>query len=126
MADHQLAFPTITVCSHPGLKAGNLSDSDKAYVEKRLSPMKTFPQMWSVWSKFVREVPFGATATAFNTFEEMFNNTASIKALLQQMIIETSLMLAPLCNDTIVSLKADEADVIHNIAGISTSKVWVS
>ena len=54
VSDHQLAFPTITVCSHPGLKS-NLSDSDKAYVERRLSPMKTFPQMWTVWSKFVRE-----------------------------------------------------------------------
>ena len=73
--------------------------------------MKTFPQMWTVWSKFVREAPFGASTTAFNTFEEMFNNTASIKALLQQMIIEASLMLAsPLCNDTIVSLVANQGN----------------
>ena len=123
MADHQVGFPTISVCSHPGLKAAaNLSDSDKAYVEKRLSPMKTFPQMWSVWSKFVREVPFGATATAFNTFEEMFNNTATIKALLQQMIIETSLMLTPLCNETIVSLKAG-ADTVQNIRGINMIRI---
>ena len=41
----------------------------------------------------------------------MFNNTASIKALLQQMIIEASLMLAtPLCNDTIVSLVANQGN----------------
>ena len=125
MADHQVGFPTISVCSHPGLKApaANLSDSDKAYVEKRLSPMKTFPQMWSVWSKFVREVPFGATATAFNTFEEMFNNTTTIKALLQQMIIETSLMLTPLCNETIVSLKAG-ADSDQNIKGIKGQFIY--
>ena len=59
----------------------------------------------------IREVPFGASVTAFNTFEEMSNNTASIKALLQQMIIETSLMLAqPLCNETIVSLMANQGE----------------
>ena len=59
--------------------------------------------------KYTREAPFGASATAFNTFEEMSNNTASIKALLQQMIIETSLMLAePLCNESIVSLTANQ------------------
>ena len=57
------------------------------------------------------EVPFGASVTAFNTFEEMSNNTASIKALLQQMIIETSLMLTqPLCNETIVSLMANQGE----------------
>ena len=59
----------------------------------------------------IGEVPFGASVTAFNTFEEMSNNTASIKALLQQMIIETSLMLAqPLCNETIVSLMANQGE----------------
>ena len=59
----------------------------------------------------IREVPFGASVTAFNTFEEMSNNTASIKALLQQMIIETSLMLTqPLCNETIVSLMANQGE----------------
>ena len=70
----------------------------------------------------IREVPFGASVTAFNTFEEMSNNTASIKALLQQMIIETSLMLAqPLCNETIVSLMAnqggDPAATFNNLPG---------
>ena len=76
----------------------------------------------NIWQPCIREVPFGASVTAFNTFEEMSNNTASIKALLQQMIIETSLMLAqPLCNETIVSLMAnqgkDPAAAFNNLPG---------
>ena len=73
----------------------------------------------------ISEVPFGASVTAFNTFEEMSNNTASIKALLQQMIIETSLMLAqPLCNETIVSLMANQGEgpaaAFNNLPGRHT------
>ena len=60
--------------------------------------MKSIEGMWDVWSSFISP---NESIMAFNTFENMFNNVSSIKAMLQQIIIEATLILAPLCNSSI-------------------------
>ena len=70
-------------------------------MEARLSPMRTFrlASLWNVWEQLI-----GGYQTAFVPLENLYRNNASVKALLQQIVIEAALLLAPPCNTTIQSL----------------------
>ena len=93
----ELAFPDITVCNLALNSLSGLSQAQKGRVEKLLSPMKAIPQMWDVWLDLVNGTQ---PSSAFNVFENRFSN-ASLKALLQQIVIEAILTLAPSCEQTI-------------------------
>lgn len=96
----ELAFPDITVCNLPlSALAAGLSQAQKGRVEKLLSPMKAVPQMWDVWLDLVNGSA-EARPAAFNVFENKFSN-ASVKALLQQIVLEAILAMAPPCSRTI-------------------------
>ena len=54
--------------------------------------------LWMVWEQLIL-----GQEQALNPLENLYQN-ASIKALLQQIVIEAALLLAPPCNTTIQSL----------------------
>ena len=55
--------------------------------------------LWNVWEELIQ-----GYQTAFVPLENLYPNNASVKALLQQIVIEAALLLAPPCNTTIQSL----------------------
>ena len=55
--------------------------------------------LWNVWEELIQ-----GYQTAFVPLENLYPNNASVKVLLQQIVIEAALLLAPPCNTTIQSL----------------------
>ena len=94
LQDHELDFPEIQVCSHALNLLSNLTKAEKDRIEILLSPMKTLPRLWEVWTELVKNTT--EQRAAFILLENE-GHDENIKELLQQIVIEAALLLAPKC-----------------------------
>ena len=83
------------MCSHALNSLSNLTKAEKDRIEILLSPMKTLPRLWEVWTELVKNTT-KQRASAFILLENE-GHDENIKELLQQIVIEAALLLAPKC-----------------------------
>ena len=83
------------MCSHALNSLSNLTKAEKDRIEILLSPMKTLPRLWEVWTELVKNTT-EQRASAFILLENE-GHDENIKELLQQIVIEAALLLAPKC-----------------------------
>ena len=82
------------MCSHALNSLSNLTKAEKDRIEILLSPMKTLPRLWEVWTELVKNTT--EQRAAFILLENE-GHDENIKELLQQIVIEAALLLAPKC-----------------------------
>ena len=107
------------MCSHALNSLSNLTKAEKDRIEILLSPMKTLPRLWEVWTELVKNTT-EQRASAFILLENE-GHDENIKELLQQIVIEAALLLAPKCGSWLLDEQGTSVAYLHQPKSLQAS-----
>ena len=107
------------MCSHALNSLSNLTKAEKDRIEILLSPMKTLPRLWEVWTELVKNTT-KQRASAFILLENE-GHDENIKELLQQIVIEAALLLAPKCGSWLLDEQGTSVAYLHQPKSLQAS-----
>ena len=106
------------MCSHALNSLSNLTKAEKDRIEILLSPMKTLPRLWEVWTELVKNTT--EQRAAFILLENE-GHDENIKELLQQIVIEAALLLAPKCGSWLLDEQGTAVAYLHQPKSLQAS-----
>ena len=96
-----------------------MTKAEKDRIEILLSPMKTLPRLWEVWTELVKNTT-EQRASAFILLENE-GHDENIKELLQQIVIEAALLLAPKCGSWLLDEQGTTVAYLHQPKSLQAS-----